>query len=91
MEESFEKIEISLRKMSKEAFNREADMEVRILRSVNDQVNMAMTTIQATSLKDLTNKMDHMEFRIGQLREGSSNSSPSYRSTDGYGVPNCQK
>jgi hypothetical protein len=90
-EARFVKIENSLCKSNKEALSREADMEVRILKSINDQVNVAMTAVQAMNLKDLTEKMEHMEFRIGQLREGSSTSSPSYQSIDGYGMLNGQK
>jgi hypothetical protein len=39
----------------------------------------------------MIDKMEHMEFQIGQLKEDSFTSSPSYRSTDGYDMPNGQK
>jgi hypothetical protein len=66
-------------------------MEERILKLVNDQVNATMASAQATTLKDLAEKMEHIKFWIGQLRERSSISSPSHRSTDGYGLPKGQK
>jgi Reverse transcriptase (RNA-dependent DNA polymerase)/Retroviral aspartyl protease/Retrotransposon gag protein len=68
----------------------EADLETRLLKSVNDQVGVAMQAVQATTLKDITDKMEHLEYKIGQIREGSSTSSP-YRSTEGYGAPPCRK
>jgi hypothetical protein len=61
-------------------------MEERILKSINDHVGVVMASVQAT-IKDLAKKMDHVEFIIDQLRQGNSNFSPTYQSTDGYGMP----
>jgi hypothetical protein len=51
-------------------------MEERILRSVNDQVDVAMTKVNATIIRDLVEKMEHIELRVGQPMEGNSAFSP---------------
>jgi Retrotransposon gag protein len=84
-----EKIENSPAKNNQESSDRdrsEADLEAKLLKSVNDQVAVSVQAVQATTLKNMADKMEHLEFRIGQIREGSSSSSP-YRSTEGYGAP----
>jgi hypothetical protein len=69
-----------------DVLKREVAMEGRILKSVNDQVEVAIAMVQATTLNDLADKMEHIEFQIGQFREDSLYSSPNH-SIDGFGAP----
>jgi hypothetical protein len=63
-----DKVEARLTNLSKEerdlTLSREATMEERLLKSVNDQVGTIMSAIQATTIKDLTDKMTMIENRI---------------------------
>jgi hypothetical protein len=76
----FEKIETIISTKSHEMFDQakqwEVVMEERILRSVNDQVDVAMTKVNATIIRDLVEKMEHIELRVGQPMEGNSVFSP---------------
>jgi hypothetical protein len=62
-------------------------MEERILRSVNDQVDVAMTRVNATIVRELMEKMEYIEVKVGQQIGGSLASSPNLRSTEGFRGP----
>jgi hypothetical protein len=85
------KLEASVSKNNKDQSNqatiREAEIEERVLRSVNDQVDVAMAKVNATTIRELMNKKEGIELRVGQQMGASSSSSPNFRSTEGYGAP----
>jgi hypothetical protein len=65
-----DRMEVTFIRQNKEqmeqASRKEAELEERLLRSVNDQVDAAMARVQATTIKDLTEKMEIVELRVGQ-------------------------
>jgi hypothetical protein len=42
--------------------------------------------VNATAIKELVDKIENIEIKIGQQMWGSSTFSPNYRSSDGYGT-----
>jgi hypothetical protein len=65
-----DRMEVTFIRQNKEqmeqAARKEAELEERLLRSVNDQVDAAMARVQATPIKDLTEKVEIVELRVGQ-------------------------
>jgi hypothetical protein len=66
MEARFEKIEVALNINNKKALDREITMEERILRSVNDQVDATMARVKETTIRELMEKIEYIEVRVGQ-------------------------
>jgi hypothetical protein len=60
-------------------------MEERILKYINDQVRDVMAVFQATTIKEIIDKLDSLEVRLAH--EGSVSSSPRPGSTEGQGKP----
>jgi hypothetical protein len=54
---------------------------------VNEQVDVAMTRVNATIVRELMEKIEYIEVKVGQQIGGSSTSSSNLRSTKRFEGP----
>jgi hypothetical protein len=54
---------------------------------VNEQVDAAMARVNATTVRELMEKMEYIKVKVGQQIGGSLTSSSNLRSTEGFEGP----